>query len=1649
MYVHVYSDLSYLHLYSSPDKRMLRNREELLLHLTSHGTCKCGLRCPFRFDEQFNFDPTVIGLPDNSAYIEETQSLCKISHLYRSETTINVTSAKHKPRAPKVCVPKTSPSITQRLLGAACPKKREGVKRLQAVRVSESAKGGHQDLKGIHIKRVENSTGAEAKDVLQVSKSDEALVKAGGSKADGSPSPRNATLATLLKSSRELSWLTNLCTAKLAEPSKPQAKQKSMPISVLSENMSATSLPAVQNVPESVHAVEEKSILSEEISETSSAVVQSSPLQGKEELKVSIMLGKPSSTSGDDSEVIKTLMVSIPRGESEPEGPEEVQQAEGHSEPDSIPTGMNTNHREVEPKQSEDISRHAEMESGCGGLNESRSSEGTLSASESEFHGVGSESSGFREPGVLEGQRGSDRGTWQSLGDEEASVGEVQTSVASQQGNEDVRQDILPPMDASAGSVTSTEGGGVQLPADKQTDAECGDSVSGYSMVDAVGTRTSEPPDPNSNGVCPFVTEGEVGVQRILQDGVKSLQTDPLTTLPHFSPLEELPVSTATPSVFSEFDSFGPAEIQSNYSTMDTTHSPTPGGVRQSDTDLLFTTALASNSVASESQSASLSISSQGGVLSESSHVSSLPALPLVGTKCCSGWSSGAPSGKPKVHSLDMNGTHSVSDQAEQASVLSIPSPYVQEPVTDQLEEVLLVPTPEVPSSVKADIQASANSLCLTGNSVPCSAIPLDTSHHPSPSISPMNGVSLLPPTKPSAASTHTTKSPFAPSTNGVPTNSDPSQLHSSRVQGLAVLAENAGFCNSSPLKIPCANAFLSPKRSPSKDIAMRDFHISIKPLREFNIRKRRSSEMFEADGERFSPDVACSPSPKRQRFFGSKLVGGSFEKTAEGSSESFEGGQSPESEEPSALRGPTAERNEKEVPTEEESESASLVAVLPRDLNIADLVSVLQDSNCGAETSDNILHSQAIGALAAQIVNVAGTQGYAEGASSILVLSHQSPELEAILQAAVTEQMESAKPHVCVDTGSGTPTHHLPSDVCFELDTLVPSVPDKSDSLPAEESMNQEETPLSEATPEQQLATSLSALAEAASTMEGTGEEIKDICDSEARISPGSGHSVVSPLEIHLRDDVSPQPLRDQEAQSLSAPLDVPGQITVPFQVTENSITPCLKSPVSDSVSPETDEMSTSPPTTDQACGDIEQSRSKSSTVQDHVAADLHVEVQGEKEDNSAVDTRPEMERDMEVLASCETSSTDGQSNKVGRLTSTQQTPTAQAEAENVCDRSLSDDEKTSMEVAVAVDVLLQLSRQFISNTSELDDPGDLEVKDRTTGGDSGETVAATPSTLHEAAITQVSMVSESKDLEKCASENQKKEVAGKMEDIDSESLSKESEVQSSDMADANSNVNHTAGRMAIGALECKETMKNGDFDDATAAEAVSELSKEHVSESFHHSPDVGPSGRQEEVAVTSEHNLATSPKVIKQQKSSSPEIQEEEGGRSVRKNRSEPPTGSTRSRNQPSLSSSDQDADPLTSSSGSGLSFSSCSDTPRHSASSGKQSDSPTTSTSTKSPTPAPTLERPPISRGKHKPTPISPPHPKRLIVSVPLDKVSIVHYSVLECYPTPVFGVGDIVWAKASLLPGEALYVYSDQFKCHHCVSTTVDQCTHTHV
>ena len=73
------SSTSSIFIFNSPDNRKLCSLEEVSLHLTTPGTCKCGLRCPIKIEKQFSFDPDTISLPDNFQPSENMPLPCKVA----------------------------------------------------------------------------------------------------------------------------------------------------------------------------------------------------------------------------------------------------------------------------------------------------------------------------------------------------------------------------------------------------------------------------------------------------------------------------------------------------------------------------------------------------------------------------------------------------------------------------------------------------------------------------------------------------------------------------------------------------------------------------------------------------------------------------------------------------------------------------------------------------------------------------------------------------------------------------------------------------------------------------------------------------------------------------------------------------------------------------------------------------------------------------------------------------------------------------------------------------------------------------------------------------------------------------------------------------------------------------------------------------------------------------------------------------------------------------------------------------------------------------------------------------------------------------------------------------------------------------------
>ena len=71
----------------SPDNRKLTSLEEVVQHLITPGTCKCGLRCPVDIKKDFSFDPDVIPLPSHYGNVPPDHVHCKQSNQPRPSSS--------------------------------------------------------------------------------------------------------------------------------------------------------------------------------------------------------------------------------------------------------------------------------------------------------------------------------------------------------------------------------------------------------------------------------------------------------------------------------------------------------------------------------------------------------------------------------------------------------------------------------------------------------------------------------------------------------------------------------------------------------------------------------------------------------------------------------------------------------------------------------------------------------------------------------------------------------------------------------------------------------------------------------------------------------------------------------------------------------------------------------------------------------------------------------------------------------------------------------------------------------------------------------------------------------------------------------------------------------------------------------------------------------------------------------------------------------------------------------------------------------------------------------------------------------------------------------------------------------------------------
>ena len=957
-------------------------------------------------------------------------------------------------------------------------------------------------------------------------------------------------------------------------------------------------------------------------------------------------------------------------------------------------------------------------------------------------------------------------------------------------------------------------------------------------------------------------------------------------------------------------------------------------------------------------------------------------------------------------------------------------------------------------------IPASGTPVTQDPSPIPASGTPVT----PEPSPIPASGTRVSPDPSPIPASGTPDPSPI--SAGNTPVAPDPSPIPAGNipvapadrtpsvaccqsVQDAGASSDSsAGVSSSSPLKMPfCAGTF-SPKRSPSKDIAMRDFHIPIKPLREFSLRKRRLSEMSETEDQPWDPRVV---SPKRQRFSNegnARVVSREAEDSRDWSKVVCEGEQIAMGVESKTATGEVMNPEQGSPEEQLNKESAKLVAVLPMDLNIVDLVSMFQDPvpnfETGSETSSNVPPDHGIGNLAAQIVDAAGTQGYVEGASSILVLSHQSPELEAILQAAVAPRVEKpsnlSQVNLSTETDDGVASDkNPPLELASPSELDTPQLPQDSNSPPCALKGNisrerEFDHDSNEATSEGRHVTDLSASGEAVDvTVKDAVEESMDITchSSESHGHPGDGRGEVSVgarpssecldgsqvQEVCSNEDIQSQVQEQQHLHSLP-PLRVQ-LVEEASELFPQPVTPPTSS--GDSSPPQTLKLDTcaQPPTTADR-------NLKSIPESDATSVDCH-DVQSSKvrekgnvlaaEDNSVNGVEAGVERDLtclEVLASSSTSSLADY--EIVSQTDSQTSVFQPAVGEEVrgCEEDATGSARSDTELVA--DVLLQLSGQYMSGSVKVGNCGDSE-EPNTSDNSVPATVALTTGVATQ---TQSSASNDVKEQSRPAIKEKEVEMQSGENCVEDESSAelKDSQLYSSDTAAAVPCVAHIDSTRNKESLKCEELMELEDSKGVTSEESEKQV-------------------EEKDIVVKNESQSRTSRRItrswksfspeLKQQKSSSPEGMEENGQLVEKSSSASPPSERCIRRTRSSFASSDLDTDPLRSSSGSTFSLASSSDSLAHSAST--TSSSPTTSTSTSSSTPT---KCPPISRGKHKPSSIISLHPKRLIVSVPLSEVSIVHYTVLECYPTPVFGVGDIVWARASQLPGK---IHIILFNCRH--------------
>ena len=142
--------------------KILKSREELLIHLTSDGTCKCGLRCPFQFEEQFSFYPHVLSLPDNGIP-SVIQASCKVGHALRD--LMSKPGGAREPRGEKVST--MEGSVSEPKLHRHRSRSRSHRKKPSGKRMPENENEGNGNAIVLTARAVLLSTSEKAEKTLQ------------------------------------------------------------------------------------------------------------------------------------------------------------------------------------------------------------------------------------------------------------------------------------------------------------------------------------------------------------------------------------------------------------------------------------------------------------------------------------------------------------------------------------------------------------------------------------------------------------------------------------------------------------------------------------------------------------------------------------------------------------------------------------------------------------------------------------------------------------------------------------------------------------------------------------------------------------------------------------------------------------------------------------------------------------------------------------------------------------------------------------------------------------------------------------------------------------------------------------------------------------------------------------------------------------------------------------------------------------------------------------------------------------------------------------------------------------------------------------------------------------------------------------------